>query len=140
AYTCPINWHYKADEAGWILRDSGAKVLIAQPDLLRQIDGGVPPGVAVVAADAPSWRTWLEAQPRHGGPERTARYSMPYTSGTTGRPKGIRRIPPPPGEAQNSAALLAENVRRCYGIEAGVRALLSAPLYHSAPNTYAMHA
>ena len=23
-YSCPINWHYKADEAGYILRDSGA--------------------------------------------------------------------------------------------------------------------
>ena len=24
AYHCPINWHFKADEAGHILRDSGA--------------------------------------------------------------------------------------------------------------------
>ena len=41
-YSCPINWHYKADEAGYILRDCGAKALIVHADLLRQIDGGVP--------------------------------------------------------------------------------------------------
>ena len=33
AYWCPINWHYKADEAGWILRDSGAKALVTDPAL-----------------------------------------------------------------------------------------------------------
>ncbi|HVC11717.1 MAG TPA: AMP-binding protein, partial [Burkholderiales bacterium] len=27
AYSCPLNWHYKAEEARWILADSGAKVL-----------------------------------------------------------------------------------------------------------------
>ncbi|HUN67199.1 MAG TPA: AMP-binding protein [Burkholderiales bacterium] len=140
AYTCPINWHFKADEAGWILRDSGAKVIIVQSDLLKQIAAGIPPGVAVVEADAPKWRAWLASQPRHAGPERTARYSMPYTSGTTGRPKGIRRFAPSPSEAERSARVLAENVRRVYGLEPGARALLPAPMYHSAPNMYAMQA
>jgi long-chain acyl-CoA synthetase len=137
AYSCPVNWHFKADEAGWILRDSGAKVLVAQSDLLEQVRAGIPPGVAVVPADAPSWRAWLAAQPRHAGPERTARYSMPYTSGTTGRPKGVRRIAPSPEEAARAARVLADNVRLVYGIEPGARALVSAPLYHSAPTVYA---
>ena len=140
AYTCPVNWHFRADEAGWILRDSGAKVLVVQSDLLEQVKGGIPPGVAIVEADAPGWRAWLDAQPRHAGPESTARYSMPYTSGTTGRPKGIRRFAPSPEEAARSARLLADNVRLVYGLEPGVRALLPAPLYHSAPNMYAMQA
>ena len=144
AYTCPVNWHFKADEAGWILRDSGAKVLVVQSDLLRQIEGGTPPGVAVVevdnAAATPKWRAWLAAMPRHAGPERVARYSMPYTSGTTGRPKGVRRFAPNPEEAARSAGLMAENARRVYGLDPGGRALCSAPIYHSAPNTYVMQA
>ncbi len=37
-YSCPINWHYKADEAGFILRDCNAKALIVHADLLRQIE------------------------------------------------------------------------------------------------------
>src|SRR4029078_2504385 len=57
-YSCPINWHYKADEAGYILRDCSAKALIVHADLLRQIEGGVPDGVAVIvvhpSADARS--------------------------------------------------------------------------------------
>ena len=140
AYICPINWHFKADEAGWILRDSGAKVLVIQSDLLRQVKGGVPQGVAVVEADALKWREWLTSHPRHAGPECTARHSMPYTSGTTGRPKGVRRTAPSPADAARSAGVLADNVRRVYGLESGVRALLSAPVYHSAPNMYATQA
>jgi long-chain acyl-CoA synthetase len=144
AYTCPINWHFKAEEAGWILADSGARALVAEPDLYEEVRAGVPPGVAVVLADggidAPQWRAWLAAQPPHAGPERTARYSMPYTSGTTGRPKGVRRIPPAAGQAAHAASVLSANVRSVYGIEPGARSLLSAPLYHSAPNMYAMQA
>lgn len=144
AYTCPVNWHFKADEAGWILRDSGARILVVQSDLLAQIDGAVPRGVAIVevdaAAGAPAWRAWLKEQPRHAGPARTARYSMPYTSGTTGRPKGVRRLAPSPADAARSAGVLADNVKRVYGLEAGVRALVAAPVYHSAPNMYATQA
>jgi len=140
AFTCPINWHFKADEAGWILRDSGAKVLVIQSDLLELIKNGVPPGVAVVEFDPSTWQAWLASHARHAGPECTARYSMPYTSGTTGRPKGVRRIAPSPADAARVAAVMADNVKSIYGLEAGVRALLSAPVYHSAPNMYAMQA
>src|SRR3954466_15326636 len=48
SYSCPINFHYKTDEAGYILRDVGAKALIIHADLLHQIEGGVPPGVQVI--------------------------------------------------------------------------------------------
>src|ERR1041385_9187530 len=45
-YSCPVNWHYKADEAGYILRDVGAKALIVHADLLHQIEGGIQIGRA----------------------------------------------------------------------------------------------
>src|SRR6266508_2112739 len=50
-YSCPVNWHYKADEAGYILRDCGAKALIIHADLLWQIDGGVPAGCHVIVVE-----------------------------------------------------------------------------------------
>ena len=59
-YSCPINFHYKADEAGYILRDVGARALIVHADLLRQIDGGVPSGVQVIVV---SRRDSLSARP-----------------------------------------------------------------------------
>src|SRR5207247_8456173 len=63
---------------------------------------------------------------------------MPYTSGTTGRAKGVRRFPPPPGEAEVFAKLWQDNLARVRGIEPGMRALHPAPLYHSAPSSYAL--
>ena len=41
-YAVPINWHFTPEEAGYILADSGAKVLVAHSDLLAQIASGVP--------------------------------------------------------------------------------------------------
>jgi long-chain acyl-CoA synthetase len=59
---------------------------------------------------------------------------MFYTSGTTGRPKGIVRQAFTPQQAVAAAAMR----RMAYGSEPGMRALLSAPWYHSAPNSYAL--
>ncbi len=140
AHTCPVNWHFKADEAGWILRDSGAKALVAQSDLLARIEAAMPKGLAVVPADPVQWQAWLATHERHAGPEQAARSSMPYTSGTTGKPKGIRRFAHPPQEAHAAAVAAAQDVRTVYGLDAGAKALLAAPLYHSAPNMYATQA
>lgn len=53
AYAVPINWHFTPEEANYILRDSGASVLVAHTDLLAQISGGVPEGVTVFAVPTP---------------------------------------------------------------------------------------
>jgi long-chain acyl-CoA synthetase len=130
AYYCPINWHYKAEEAGWMLRDSGAKVLVIDPALRAQIEGGIPPGVSLVD----DWARLTEGQSIWNGATRTPGTLMPYTSGTTGRAKGVRRLPQSPEQT----ALLQEGLARVLGIESGMRALHPAPLYHSAPSSYAV--
>ena len=60
---------------------------------------------------------------------------MFYTSGTTGKPKGVRRAKVPP-------ELAAEGVRRtaaAFGLDRSpLRAVMTGPLYHSAPNAYGM--
>ena len=61
---------------------------------------------------------------------------MFYTSGTTGRPKGIRRDAANAQQAADSLTVL----RHVLGFEPGMRALVSAPMYHSAPNSYAIGA
>ena len=137
AYSCPINWHYKADEAGWILADSGARVLVAHADLLPQIEGALPAGVEQVVVEPGDWNGWLADAPRWQGAPRRLRGNMPYTSGTTGRPKGVRRTPAPLEHAERMAELSREARYKGFGIEPGMRALLPGPLYHSAPNLYA---
>ena len=136
AYYCQINWHFKRDEAGYILDDCGAKVLFVQPDLLNEIDGAIPSHVQVIvvqAGEASDYERWLAAQAPYAGPPRTPRGHMAYTSGTTGRPKGVRRQPPTPGQQ----LLAAQVMKEALGIYPGVRSLVSAPLYHSAPSSFA---
>jgi long-chain acyl-CoA synthetase len=135
AYYCPINWHFKADEAGFILRDSGAKALALHAEFLPQIEAGLPQGLAVVTAE-PGWPAWRDAHAPWRGAPRTPRSNMPYTSGTTGRPKGVRRMAP----TDKERALALELYRTLLGLEPGMRAFVSAPLYHSAPNLYAVQA
>jgi long-chain acyl-CoA synthetase len=134
-YYCPINWHFKADEAGFILRDSGAKALVAHADLLAQIEAGLPSGLPIVTVE-PGWSAWRDAhEPWHGAP-RSPRGNMAYTSGTTGRPKGVRRAP----ATDQQQVRVLELYQTVLGLEPEMRALVSAPLYHSAPNLYALQA
>ena len=138
AYYCQINWHFKRDEAGYILADCGAKVLFIQPDLLAEIAAAVPSHVRVIIVGANTgegadFDAWLAAQAPYSGPPRTPRGHMAYTSGTTGRPKGVRRLPLSPEQQ----ALSAQVTKEALGIYPGVRSLLSAPLYHSAPSSFA---
>src|SRR5262245_45212211 len=154
-YSCPINWHYKADEAGYILRDCGAKALFVHADLLHQIDGGIPPGLAVIVVEpaaelraafqlteeqcsvpdgATEYEHWLAQSPPYGGAPRLPHYSLPYSSGTTGRPKGIMRKPPAP----EHLARMMEVTQTVLGIKQGMRTAMVAPLYHSAPASYGM--
>jgi len=136
AWYCQINWHFKRDEAGFILGDCGARLLFIQPDLLAEIEGAIPPQVRVILVDGQNgsdFESWLAAQVPYDGPPRTPRGHMAYTSGTTGRPKGVRRLPP----TAEQQALAAQVMKDALGIYPGVRSMLSAPLYHSAPSSFA---
>jgi long-chain acyl-CoA synthetase len=112
-------------------------VLVAHADLLPQIDAALPGGVGLLVVEPHDWTGWLREAPRWGGAPRRLRGNMPYTSGTTGRPKGVRRAPAPLEGAERMAELSREARYKGFGIEPGMRALLPGPLYHSAPNLYA---
>ncbi|MGO8914426.1 MAG: AMP-binding protein [Stellaceae bacterium] len=155
-YAVPINWHFKAEEAGYILRDSGAQALIIHADLLPQIAGAIPAGVAVIAVEPgaalraafaldpaqcrappglPEWESFIAGAAPHAGPPRPPVQHMAYSSGTTGRPKGIRRAPLAP----EHVAASAEVMRLGLGVEPGLRTALAAPLYHSAPYVHGLN-
>jgi fatty-acyl-CoA synthase len=64
---------------------------------------------------------------------------MLYSSGTTGRPKGVRKALPhlPFGDPSSLPVLIAQGMAR-YAIEPGSVYLSPAPLYHAAPIVYSM--
>jgi long-chain acyl-CoA synthetase len=139
AQWCPVNWHFKTDEVQYILANSSARVFIADAALLAGLQGLQTEGLRVWTARGPlegvqPWETLRDATPPTSAPPAPPRGAMFYTSGTTGRPKGIVRAPMTPAQVQAAGAMR----RAAYGMEPGTRALLNAPWYHSAPNSFAL--
>lgn len=150
AYAVPINFHAKAEEIAHVLADSSAKAVVVHDDLLANIVDVALPELPIFVvptpeaagktrelhASATDWDSWLAQQVPFEGVRAQAPASMIYTSGTTGRAKGVRRKPL---NADQIAALRKVNAE-VLGIVAHMRTVIPAPLYHSAPNTYALSA
>lgn len=154
-YPVPINWHFKGEEVRYVLDDCGARLLIGHADLLAAVRADLPAGLPVIAVETPpevaaayrladgagrvaagdrEWEGWLAAQdPATAQAPGPSRESIIYTSGTTGRPKGVRRRPATPEEARETDAAR----HMIYGFRPGMRTVMTAPMYHSAPNMYA---
>ena len=152
-YFVSLNWHCKAPEAAFVLQDSGAGVLFIHDDLIAQVAAGVPEGIALVSvpADAAnalpdlpartaSWTRFgvgeapMQPRPRlHFG-------SVQYTSGTTGKPKGVRRLALAPEVREQLEQESRRIGRIASGMAPGVTAMLCAPIYHSASTQYLVQA
>jgi long-chain acyl-CoA synthetase len=155
ASAVPINWHWRGDEIAHVLLDSRAKALVVHADLWAAIAPSVPDGLAVivvpvggdgasldagVAATLPAgalvWPDWLAANEPWAQPPEGAPVSIIYTSGTTGRPKGVVRTPATDEQREATQAMLGE----IFQLAPGERTVIPAPMYHTAPNVYALSA
>jgi len=142
-----INTHLTPDEAAYIVNDCGARVLIASSALapLAEALVGLTPGIGLrLAVGDPvppgygSYDEFVTGHPTTPLADEQEGSPMLYSSGTTGRPKGIRR--PLSGLPFGTDAVLAPMLGGIMGFGEGDVYLNPAPLYHSAPLVWSMTA
>ena len=126
-------------EAAYIVQDCGAKMLVISHALaeLAQALVAATQGVGTrlmldgCIAGYQSYEAALATYPAQRIADETAGGDMLYSSGTTGRPKGVFAPPESPQiDASNSLIEVCKNI---YGINGQSIYLSPAPLYHAAP-------
>jgi long-chain acyl-CoA synthetase len=139
-YYTPINWHLTGPEIGYIVADSEAKAFFVHEryaaeggrgaeaiDASRRFatPGGGPPGFR-------EYEELTDGRPDSLPENRTSGATMHYTSGTTGRPKGVRRALA--GGDPDDMAELMTTLLTFFGMTAGPpnAHLVTSPSYHTA--------
>ncbi|GGA08834.1 AMP-binding protein [Neptunicoccus cionae] len=147
-----LNWHAAAQEVAAICDDSGADIVVIHRDLIealkpalvgRKVIGVTPgaamckaydisPGAAQASPEIPEWGDLVLAQDPLSQRE-LMRPLLRYTSGSTGAPKGVRRLGG--GPTSNFEDVLARVGKEMMRFKPGARYFTAAPIYHSAPST-----
>jgi long-chain acyl-CoA synthetase len=147
-YYAVINTHLTPAEAAYIVDNSGARAVIGSRGMRKVCEGlaehlpsGLPGLLMIADDDMNGWQRYPECvahQPITAIDDELEGDLLQYSSGTTGRPKGIRRelshLPPTEMPNMLSALLMA------IGIEGDSVYISPAPLYHTAPCLWTMSA
>ena len=140
----PMSWRWTADDASYVVENSDAELLVAHArfaDVAVAASGAIPPECRLaVGGPIPGFRDYHELVDTFAATELEhplAGDTMLYTSGTTGRPKGVLRPSVEHGTPPGRAGRAGMQMIRTYLPEGddGVH-LVACPLYHAGPVSY----
>jgi long-chain acyl-CoA synthetase len=137
-YLVTVNQFLPAHDVAYIVADCGAKALITSERLSKVAGELLPlidqcPHRLIIGGALAGWDSYeaaLEGQSVEPLDDERQGEHMPYSSGTTGKPKGIRREL---GERHVSEGPVLLESFRAYGFDEDAVYLSPAPLYHAAP-------
>src|SRR6478735_860965 len=136
-YVTAVNHNLSADEASYIVRDCGARALVvsgAKADLVRGLDVEVGERL-VYGAPVPGFDDYEGALAAAGDeplPEQPHGDDFLYSSGTTGRPKGVK-VALPKIRVDEPGYSYVNIFGGLYGFGQDTVYLSPAPVYHAAP-------
>ena len=138
-YVTAINRHLSADEVAYIVKDSGAKAVVASAGLaeLAAAMAELTPEIGLRYAFGGPVRGYrdYESELDTAGPRLTDEpcgAPMLYSSGTTGKPKGVKP-PLPQRDVSEPGDPIAGLLSTVFGITSDDVYLSPAPVYHAAP-------
>jgi long-chain acyl-CoA synthetase len=91
AAAVPINYKLHPKEAGWIVGNAEARLVFAAEEMCEALSATAPPGTRLIAAESREFGALRQAEPL-AAPTPSGRDDLAwlfYTSGTTGKPKGV---------------------------------------------------
>jgi long-chain acyl-CoA synthetase len=137
-WVAAVNWHLTASEVAYILEDAAARIVVVDPEheaVAREAVALTGAETPVVVAGDELDRLLAGASDEPFGDDAPAGGTMFYTSGTTGRPKGVKRA----GAATLKARIIGQVAAgRNLGLDGGGPHLVTGPLYHAAPIGFAL--
>lgn len=143
-YYSAVNTHFTPEEVLYVIGDSESSAVFidaSMTELGRRICEEAP-GVHVriaVGGDLPGWSSLDEAVADAGErPPHADGSEMLYSSGTTGRPKAVRRPLPTDGNGSWAQNVLEQALTNSYAMTPDSVYLSPAPLYHAAGVNYTM--
>ncbi|KMS89807.1 acyl-CoA synthetase [Prauserella rugosa] len=141
-YITAVNSHLTADEVAYIVADSGARALVVSAtlgplvtDVAELVDVPVKLAYGGAAAGYDDYDAVLAAASPERPSDQPAGADMLYSSGTTGRPKGIK-VTLPARQIDEPGNPLLPLVQLMYGFDESIVYLSPAPVYHAAPLRY----
>ena len=139
-YITPISTALTAEEAAYIVENSAAKLLVGDGDIaaLPGLFDALADQKTVTTTSLDQWTAERASMPERPIADESAGFHMVYSSGTTGRPKGVRL--PLTGADPMAPTQLSERISAQYGFDGDTVYLSPAPLYHTAPMAYSTSA